>query len=163
MHHVKKHMSGEKPGLQDYLLTDNTGGKVKLSSLFGKQEYLIVLHIMEKISPTSNVYGDEFNGARQDLQKHAAFCAVGPDDAHTQKIYVNERGWQFPLYSSKGTTFGRDLGFESEKGDAQAGVSILTKKHGNAVLILTQFHALPGRVSSVVDVLEAFDILRKEK
>src|SRR3989344_7813724 len=148
----------QKPGLQDYLLTDNAGSKIKLSSLFGKQDYLIILHNMGKTCPSCIVYGDEFNGALTHLQKHAAFCAIGPDDAHTQKIYVKERGWQFPLYSSKGTTFARDLGFESKKGDAQAGVSILQKKPRGPMLILTQMHALPGRIPSVVEVLEAFDL-----
>lgn len=160
---MKKKKTQEKPGLVDYLLTDNAGSTVKLSSLFGKEDYLIILHNMGKSCPTCIVYGDEFNGARQHLQKHASFCSVGPDDWHTQKLYLKERGWQFPLYSSKGTTFGKDLGFESENGDAQAGVSILTKKPRGPMLILTQMHALPGRVPSVVDVLDSFDILRKQK
>ncbi len=160
---MKKRKTVEKKhGITDYLLTDNDGGKVKLSSLFDKQEYLIILHNMGKTCPSCVIYGDEFNGARQHLQKHAAFCAVGPDDPHTQKFYVKERGWQFSLYSSKGTTFARDLGFESEKGDAQAGVSILTKKPGGVMLILTQLHVLPGRVPSVVEVLDTFDTLRKQ-
>lgn len=153
---MKKRKTAPKPGLQDYELTTNTGEKVKLSSLFGKQEYLIILHNMGKTCQTCVIYGDEFNGAFAHLQKKAAFCAVGPDDWQTQKKYITEHGWKFSLYSSHGTTFAQDLGFANENGDFQEGVSILTKKPGGVILIVTQLHALPGRFPSVVDVVNVF-------
>lgn len=140
--------------VEDYALLDNEGRDVKLSSLFGKKEYLIVLHNMGKTCPNCALWGDEFNGMLKHLEKAAAFCVIGPDDPRTQRAYVKERGWKATLYSAQGSSFIKDMGFEDDDGDAQPGVSILHKGEDRKITILEQVNvSRDDRCPSVLEVL----------
>lgn len=140
--------------VDDYTLRDNDGKATKLSSLFGRHDYLVVLHNMGKTCPNCALWGDEFNGMLSHLRERAGFCIVGPDDPKTQKAYVKERGWKAKLCSAAGSTFIKDLGFEAEDGRAQAGVSILQKRTGGEISILSQVNVRrDGRAPSVLEVL----------
>ncbi|HEX9756355.1 MAG TPA: DUF899 family protein [Nitrospiria bacterium] len=145
----------EKPKvIEDYVLMDNEGNQVRLSSLFGDKDYLIVLHNMGKSCPNSALWGDEFNGMLKALEKTAGFCIVGPDDPQTQKAYVKERGWLAKLYSARGGTFIKDLGFEDEEGDAMPGVSIFQKGRDGKIFRLEQTNVpKDDRAPSVLEVL----------
>lgn len=140
--------------VEDYALLDNEGREVKLSSLFGKKEYLIVLHNMGKTCPNCALWGDEFNGMLKHLEQAAGFCVVGPDDPKTQKAYVKERGWKAKLYSARGSTFIKDIGFEDEDGDPEPGISVLQKGKNGKIAILEQVNVCrDDRCPSVLEVI----------
>lgn len=139
--------------VEDYTLNDQDAKEIKLSSLFGKHNYLVVLHNMGKSCPNCALWGDEFDGMLKHLQRVTAFAVVGPDDPKTQKAYVKQRGWKARLYSAQGTSFIRDLGFEDKKGNVQAGISVLEKK-GETLTILEQVNVMRDhRCPSVLEVL----------
>lgn len=142
--------------VKDYALFDETGQPVRLSSVFGQHEYLVLLHNMGKHCPNCALWGDEFNGMRKHLEKVAGFCVVGPDDPETQAAYRKDRGWECKLYSAQGTSFIRDLGFEGEDGKAQPGVSIL-QKSPVALSIVKQVNVM--RDKHCPSVLEVFWML----
>jgi predicted dithiol-disulfide oxidoreductase (DUF899 family) len=139
--------------IEDYTLRDNAGRGAKLSSLFGRREHLVVVHNMGKSCPNCALWGDEFNGMLRHLERAAAFCVISPDDPRTQKRYVKQRGWRSRLYSARGTSFIRDLGFERKRGKPEPGVSVLRKK-GETITVLRQVNVMKdGRAPSVLEVL----------
>ena len=142
--------------VKDYILYDQAGQEVPLSTMFGGHERLIVLHNMGKSCPNCALWGDEFNGMLKHLEKVAGFCVVGPDDPKTQAAYLKDRGWQCRLYSAKGTSFIRDLGFEDDQGKVQPGVSILERTEG-VVRVVKQVNVM--RDKHCPSVLEVFWML----
>ena len=142
--------------LEDHALYDQAGRPVKLSSMFGRHDYLVILHNMGRHCPNCALWGDEFDGMLRHLEKVAGFCVVGPDDPETQAAYLKERGWRCRLYSARGTSFIRDLGFEGEDGKAQPGVSIVRRDHGTLALV-KQVNVM--RDKNCPSVLEVFWML----
>jgi predicted dithiol-disulfide oxidoreductase (DUF899 family) len=140
--------------IEDYVLQDNEERPVKLSSLFGQHEHLIVLHNMGSTCPNCALWGDEFNGMLYRLERAAAFCIVGPDDPKTQKAYVKERGWKASLYSAQGSSFIKDMGFEDKDGNTEPGVSVLQKGKNGKITILEQVNVCrDDRCPSVLEVI----------
>lgn len=148
---------GKKPSPQvitDHTLYDNSDKEVRLSQLFGQHNTLIILHNMGKQCPNCALWGDEFNGMLKHLKKQTSFCIVGPDAPAIQRQYVKERGWTAGLFSAKGTSFIKDLGFEGEDGAATPGVSILSKGNDGEITIVQQCQVdRDGRAPSVLEVL----------
>lgn len=143
--------------MKDYALYDQGGKEVRLSTVFGRHDHLVVLHNMGKSCPNCALWGDEFNGMLKHLEKVTGFCVVGPDAPEVQAGYLEERGWHCKLYSAKGTSFIRDLGFEDEKtGKPQPGVSILEKKN-DALRVVKQVNVM--RDKHCPSVLEVFWML----
>ena len=139
----------------DYDLSDSSG-QIKLSSLFGSHDQLVVLHNMGKSCPNCALWGDEFNGMLDKLEKVAAFCVIGPDDPKTQAEYASGRGWRSRICSADGTSFIKDLGFEGDKGAAMPGVSIVVR-NGDSLSVGKQVNVM--RDSRCPSVLEVFWML----
>jgi len=116
--------------VSDYLFTDHAGKKVKLSALFGKGKDLIIVHNMGTGCSYCTMWADGFNGVRQHLSDRAAFVVISPDKPAVQKKFAAGRGWKFPMLSSHGTTFFKDMGFEAEGGKPWPGVSAFRKEKG---------------------------------
>jgi len=146
-------LSGQR--IDDYTLYDQTG-PVKLSSLFGGRERLVILHNMGKHCPNCALWGDEFNGMLPHLERVTAFCVVSPDAPATQAAYVKERGWASRIYSAQGTSFIGDMGFEGDDGKAQPGISILRQQEG-ALSVVKQVNVT--RDKHCPSVLEVFWML----
>lgn len=140
--------------IQDYDLYDNAGRRVKLSLLFGRHKYLVILHNMGKHCPNCALWGDEFNGMRKHLERAFGFAIVGPDDPKMQKAYVKERGWKVRLYSAQGSSFIKDMGFESISGSPEPGISIFKKERNGKITIEKQCQV--GRDGRAPSVLEVF-------
>ena len=114
--------------VSDYTFTDHAGNALKLSALFGKGRDLIVVHNMGTGCSYCTMWADGFNGVRQHLSDRAAFVVVSPDKPALQKKFAAGRGWKFPMLSSQGTTFFKDMGFEGEGGKPWPGVSAFRKE-----------------------------------
>ena len=113
--------------VSDYKFATWEGASVTLSQLFGKRDELIVIHNMGKRCPYCTMWADGFNGLWRHLHDRARFVVISPDPVSVQKRFGAGRGWTFPMHSAHKTSFFRDMGFASEKGDPWPGVSVFTR------------------------------------
>jgi predicted dithiol-disulfide oxidoreductase (DUF899 family) len=116
--------------IRDYKLLDSEGREAPLSSLFGDQSSLILVHNMGRNCSYCTMWADGFNGLLPHLESRAAFALTSPDKPEAQKEFVQARGWNFPVYSTAGTGFTADMGFDDEKEGLMPGVSVFTKETG---------------------------------
>jgi predicted dithiol-disulfide oxidoreductase (DUF899 family) len=122
-----------KAVVEDYALKNWEGGATQLSALFGDKKDLIVIHNMGTHCPYCTMWADGFNGQLAHLEDRAAFVVVSPDAPKVQKEFAHSRGWKFKMLSAHGSSFVKDAGFWSEKGDYKGpkpGVSTYRLKGG---------------------------------
>jgi len=122
-----------KKQIEDYIFTDKNDHKIKLSEMFGDSNELLLVHNMGKSCPYCTLWADEYNGIWQHLESRTPFVVISPDDHQIMKEFAEGRNWNFKIYSSKGNSFKKDVGFENEKGMALPGVSVFTKEDGKIV------------------------------
>ena len=114
---VKEGVRGPFP---DHELTGRDGSKTKLSELFGDRDDLIVVHNMGVDCPYCTLWADGFTGLLRHLESRAAFVVVSPDAPEVQAAVARERGWPFRMFSTAGSDFNREAGFE-ENGSPMPG------------------------------------------
>ena len=115
--------------VNDYFLS-GPDGKVRLSELFHGKRDLIVVHNMGSSCRYCTMWADGFNGLRAHLADRAGFAVVSPDAVRTQQRFAAARGWAFPFYSGKGSTFIKDMGFLPKPDGPMPGVSTFRRKAG---------------------------------
>jgi predicted dithiol-disulfide oxidoreductase (DUF899 family) len=141
---VKLRQSQPPLEVQNYIFTAGNGKKVKLSDLFGKRDELTLIHNMGVRCAYCTMWADGFNGLRNHLSDRAAFVVVSPDDPKIMRDFAKGRGWKFPLYSSQGTSFGKDVNFESADGGAWPGVSTFFKQPDGRIIRVAFAYFGPG-------------------
>lgn len=129
--------------VQDYVLKDLNNKSVKLSSLFGKNQDLILVHNMGKRCPYCTMWADGFNGVIDHLQDRTSFVVVSPDSPEVQKEFASSRGWKFKMLSAKGTPFIKDMGFQREE-EAEPGVSVFHKTDDGKISRVAKDRFGPG-------------------
>lgn len=129
--------------VEDYSLMDFDGREVKLSSLFGDRDELIVVHNMGRSCSYCTLWADGFNGVVDHLNDRAPFVVVSPDDPATQREFARSRGWKFRMLSAKESTFTRDLGFETD-GEPMPGVSAFRKTPKGRIYRVSKAQFGPG-------------------
>jgi predicted dithiol-disulfide oxidoreductase (DUF899 family) len=105
----------EPEQVEDYRFA-TIDGPVRLSELFGDQEYLFLIHNMGRGCPHCTMWADGFNGVLPHLASRAAFVLSSPDDPETQRAFAAGRGWNFRMVSHRGTSFAVDMGYRNEDG-----------------------------------------------
>jgi len=130
-------------------------GPVRLSELFGGNEYLFVIHNMGKACPACTMWADGFNGVLPHLESRAAFVVSSPDDPETQRAFAASRGWRFGMVSHQGTNFAADLGYRSDKGWLP-GVSVF-RRAGDRIYRVSDTEFGPG--DDFCTVYHLFDLL----
>ncbi|HKK20863.1 MAG TPA: DUF899 family protein [candidate division Zixibacteria bacterium] len=146
-----------KRPIEDYTFLVSGGRKVKLSKLFGKKKYLVLVHNMGKSCPYCTMWADGYNGIFKHIEKKAGFAVVSPDDPAVQRKFAAQRKWNFKMYSAKGSSFNRDLGFENEKGGPQPGVSTFGKTDSGKIQLISQAGLGPG--DNFCSVFHFYDML----
>ena len=111
----------------DYEFRDAAGREVALSSLFGDRGELVVIHNMGRDCAFCTMWADGFTGLLPHLESRAAFAVTSPDEPLAQEEFRRSRGWNFPLYSTRGTSFVADMGFEGGEDGLMPGVSVFAK------------------------------------
>jgi predicted dithiol-disulfide oxidoreductase (DUF899 family) len=111
----------------DYKFRDAAGREVALSSLFCDRGELIVVHNMGRDCAYCTMWADGFTGLLPHLENRAAFAVTSPDEPLAQEEFRRSRGWNFPLYSTRGTSFVFDMGFEGGECGRMPGVSVFSK------------------------------------
>ncbi len=121
--------------VKDYTLAGPGGRKVKLSSAFGRQQWMVLVHNMGQSCPYCTLWADGFNSLWQHIErgiagqtKRAACVVVSPDEPAAQARFARSRKWGFRMLSAAGTTLFRDLGYADENNRPWPGVSILRRQ-----------------------------------
>lgn len=117
-------------------------GSVRLSTLFGDQDTLFVIHNMGTSCASCTMWADGFNGVFEHLRDRAAFVVSSPDPPDKQRSFAAARGWKFPMASHQGTTFAGDMGY-LRNGGAMPGVSVF-KRRGGKILRVADTSFSPG-------------------
>lgn len=130
--------------VRDYTLTDSGGRGVALSSLFGDRGELILVHNMGRDCSYCAMWADGFEGLLPHLTSRAAFAVTSPDDPAAQEEFRRARGWSFPLYSTRGTSFAADMGFDGGEEGLMPGVSVFTKEPGGQIYRVGRAEFGPG-------------------
>lgn len=126
-------LSGET--VDDYAFT-GPNGRIQLSELFGERDELLLIHNMGRQCSYCTLWADTFNGVTQHLQDRTAFVVVSPNSPEVQQEFAESRGWTFPMYSTEGSSFSRDMGFEIDhegKPWQLPGVSVFRKNEDGSI------------------------------
>ncbi|HEX6719497.1 MAG TPA: DUF899 family protein [Pyrinomonadaceae bacterium] len=142
--------------VRDYRLLDSEGREASLSSLFGDQSRLILVHNMGRNCSYCTMWADGFTGLLPHLESRAAFVVTSPDRPEAQKEFVRSRGWNFPVYSTAGSSFTADMGFDNEEG-LMPGVSVFTKETDGKIYRVSRAEFGPG--DDFCAVWHFFDLL----
>lgn len=129
--------------MKDYSFLSRDNRAITLSELFGDKPELILVHNMGKSCPYCTLWADGFNGIHQHLSNRAAFVVSTPDSPEVMDNFAKSRGWKFDLVSTSGTSFKRDLGFESEQG-YMPGVSTFVKEADGSIYHVAFSYFGPG-------------------
>jgi predicted dithiol-disulfide oxidoreductase (DUF899 family) len=101
---------------------------VRLSELFRGKKDLIVIHNMGRSCRYCTMWADGFNGLQHHLAARAGLAVVSPDAVGVQQKFAQGRGWTFPFYSGKGSTFIKDMGYLPKPTEPLPGVSTFRRK-----------------------------------
>ena len=116
----------EKEKVDDYIFSSFLHGTISLAELFEDKDELIVVHNMGKSCSYCTMWADGFNSVYHHIRRKAAFVVSTPDDPEVQENFAAERSWNFPVVSTKGTSFKEDMGFVVNKG-FYPGVTVFSK------------------------------------
>lgn len=147
--------ASEPQPVKDYEFRTASQRSVRLSELFGAQEYLFVIHNMGAGCPYCTLWADGFNGVLEHLQSRAAFVVSSPDPPDRQQAFASSRGWKFRMVSHAGTTFAQDMGFGRE-GNWMPGVSVF-RRRGAQIVRVSDTAFSPG--DDFCNVWHFFDLL----
>lgn len=130
--------------VQDYVLKDTAGNDVKLSEMFGDKEYFIAIHNMGKSCSYCTLWADGFSGVSYFIEKKAAFALTSPDAPEVQKEFADSRGWKMKTYSTAGSTFTKDMGYEMENKSYWPGTSVFHKDTNGKITRVAKDFFGPG-------------------
>ncbi|MDA1195789.1 MAG: DUF899 family protein [Planctomycetota bacterium] len=138
---------GPEP-IRDYILA-GPSGPVPLSSVFGEQDDLLVIHNMGSSCPYCTMWADGFEGLRKHLENRAALIVVSPDTPEQQAQFAARRGWGFRMLSNADSGFTAALGFEYEDGGRtyqMPGYSTLRRQPDGSIVRIAHDMFGPGDV-----------------
>ena len=118
-------------------------GPLRLSALFGAHEDLMVVHNMGRSCSSCTLWADGYNGLHEHLVQRAAFVVSSPDTPEVQREFAAGRGWTFPMVSHAGSSFAADMGYRSETGHWQPGISVF-RREGTRIVRVSDARWSPG-------------------
>jgi len=133
--------------VKDYTLKDREGKDVKLSEMFGENNYLILVHNMGRACSYCTMWADGFKDTYKEIEKKAPFVLVSPDSPEVQKKFAESRGWDYKTYSAAGTDFIFDMGYDfikDGKHNYWPGVSVFEKKEDGSMRRVAKDYFGPG-------------------
>ncbi|MGI9452208.1 MAG: DUF899 family protein [Geminicoccaceae bacterium] len=80
-------------------------GEVRLSSLFGERERLLVIHNMGQGCRYCTLWADGINGVLDHLEDAMAVTLVSKDPPGIQRRMALDRGWRFRIASHEGGAY----------------------------------------------------------
>lgn len=155
--HAHKQLPGEE--VANYTFKTPDGKETTLAKVFGRKQELILVHNMGRGCRYCTLWADGFNGFRKHLENRAAFVVASPDTPAAVKKFATGRSWKFRMVSHRGTTFGKDMGFEGKDGGPWPGVSTFVKKKDGRVFRIAYDYFGPG--DNYCGIWYLFDLLPK--
>ncbi len=116
---------------------------------------------MGKSCSYCTLWADSFIGVTKHLEDRAAFVLTSPDAPEVQRQFARDRGWNFRMLSTKGTTFKHDMGFEPEPGKYWPGVSVFRKDASGKIFHVSKANFGPG--DSYLGFWHFLDLLPSER
>jgi predicted dithiol-disulfide oxidoreductase (DUF899 family) len=135
---------GRIDDVADYDLKDWNNNPIKLSTMFGDKNILIVVHNMGKRCSYCTLWADGFNGTQYYTERTAGFVVISPDAPDVQKEFALSRGWKFRMYSAHESPFIKEMGYETEKGEYWPGVSVFQKDESGKISRVVKDFFGPG-------------------
>jgi len=145
----------------DYILKDNEGRDVLLSSLFKDKDELLLIHNMGKSCVYCTLWADGFSSLTKALNDRVPFVLVSPNPPEIMKAFAESRCWEFTCLSAHNSSFTADAGFSYEKEGKifyHPGVSAFAKKDGKIYRTNKDYFG-PGDMYS--NVWHFFDLLSR--
>lgn len=105
----------------------------KLADLFGEKASLIVIHNMGQSCAYCTLWLDTIEGFYSHLKEFSSLCVSSPDEGVVQMEFKIGRDYHFPFVSTAGTSFAKDMGFQSEKGSLIPGFSVFTRDESGTI------------------------------
>lgn len=124
----------EPEAVEDHVL-ENLTGPVRLSSLFGKNDDLIVIHNMGADCAYCTLWADGYNGLYPHIASRAAFVIASPDGPDRQQRFARDRGWRFPMVSDRNSAFAQRMGYASADGRCRPGISVFQRRSDGIVRV----------------------------
>ena len=129
--------------VKDYQFLNHNGSTTKLSEMFGKHQYLVVIHNMGQGCKYCTMWANGFEGIYKHFDDKAGFVLVNSDTVEKQKIFSAKQGWTYPVYSAVENSFTEDLGFQDDK-SLWPGTSTFTLKADGSIELMAQAVFGPG-------------------
>lgn len=143
--------------VQDYVLMGSDGSQARLSEMFGPHNEMVLIHNMGKGCVYCTLWADGFNGVVHHLENRAAFVVVSPDEPEVQRKFAESRGWIFKMYSGRGNSFIKDMGFATADNKYKPGVSTFMKDEKGGIYRVAS--AIFGPGDDYCGVWHLFDLL----
>lgn len=145
--------------VNDYTLKDPNGNPVKLSSLFGDKDDLIIIHNMGKSCVYCTLWADGFTGFTKHLEDRAGFALVSHDRPSVLRDFASGRGWNYTYLSNDGGPFTKDMGMQDDKGNPWPGVSTFHREKDGSIRRISNAFFGPG--DDFCSIWHMFDMLNK--
>ena len=120
MNDLNRRLGGET--VEDYTLKDRDNLPVRLSSLFGDKDDLIIVHNMGKKCVYCTLWADGFNGVLAHLESAMAVVLVSKDSPAVQRTLANARGWRFQMASHGGGDYMQEQSISDHGGNEPGAV-----------------------------------------
>lgn len=102
-------------------------GETSLRELFGKKDYLFVIHNMGQGCRYCTTWADGLNGFVSHLEDKFSLVLVSKDDPELQRRFANSRGWRFRMVSHGGGEYSKEQSL-GEDGGNWPGVVVYERK-----------------------------------
>ncbi len=130
--------------VQEYTFKTLGGRDISLDELFADKRDMLIAHNMGKGCVYCTLWADGFIGFADHLKDRAAFVLLTPDEPSVAAQFSRDRNWNFPVVSSHGTTFKKDMGFEPKPGETMPGVQAFRKDDDGTIRCVGKAFFGPG-------------------
>jgi predicted dithiol-disulfide oxidoreductase (DUF899 family) len=144
--------------VEDWELKNTDGSAVKLSDLFGDKRELLVIHNMGRGCNYCSLWGDAMIGIADHLKQRCGFVLCSNDPSEVINEFRQLRGWKYPCVSGNGSGFAKAMGYMSDEGSPEPGVSAFHKEDDGS--IVRTGHASFGPGDDFCGVWPMLDLLR---
>ena len=117
----------------DYQFQTMTGDTAGWDQLFGDKDELILIHNMGPGCSYCTLWADGFEGFVPYFKTRCAFALETDIPVSELKSFSEKRSWPFPVFSTNGSTFKKDMGFRIDRDGQEMnvpGFSTFFKKDG---------------------------------
>jgi predicted dithiol-disulfide oxidoreductase (DUF899 family) len=130
--------------VEDYQL-EGPSGPAKLSLLFGKNDTLVVYHLMmgpkdAKACKNCCYIADELDAQRPFILTHANVAFVAEAPIAKLKPFADSKGWKTPVFSVGKSKFGFDLGVQFTPEQVKSGAKLYN--YGKSPAFMERLHGL---------------------